>query len=148
MSALRRHTWAIGFTLLAYLVFASVGTAMACLCCYADAHVKPDCRHSDGSGTPRETASGKQHHQHSSGEKPSAGDHSIHCSCHSCAMIGTDHTHAVNAPASGESNVPVAAGWLTAVTPSPEILTTSLSPPGPSPHSHAFAGFHSVVLLI
>jgi hypothetical protein len=148
MSRLRKHTWAISITLLAYLVFASVGTAMACLCCCADAHVKPDCRHSDGSGMPRETASSKEHHQHTGAEKPSITDYTIHCSCQSCVVIGAAYTHAVNAAASSELNGLTAAAWFTSVTPSPGILTTGLSPPGPSPHSPAFAGLQSEVLLI
>jgi hypothetical protein len=148
---LRKHAWAIRFTLVAYLVFASVGTAMGCLCCCSDTHVKQDCDHSDCSGVPRETASSKESvpHHHSGGEKPSAHDHAIHCPCQFCAVTGTNYTHAVNALASTEFNGPVAAGWFTSVAPSVEILTTSLSPPGPSVHMPVLiSALQSVVLLI
>lgn len=148
MSALRRHTWAIRFTLMAYLVFASVGAAMGGLCCCADAHVKPDCDHSDCSRMPRDTASSQEHHQHSSGEKPSADDHSIHCPCQSCAVTETDYTYAVDASAHGRLNVLDAAGWFSSVAPTVDILTGSLSPLGPSPHMPTLTGLQSVILLI
>ncbi len=150
MSALRKHTLAIRFTLMAYLVFASVAATMGGLCCSVDAHVKPDCNHADCSAASKHSTSNQEpgHHQHSGGEKSSAHDHCIHCSCQFCAVIGTDYIYAVNASASSEFKGVTAEACFTHVAPSVEILITSLSPPGPFPQMPIFAGLQSVVLLI
>ena len=148
MSALRRHTWAIRFTLLAYLIFVSVGAAMGGLCCHADAHARPDCDHSDNLGIPGHTASTQESDHHPRGEKPWSNGHCIHCACQICAVTGADHIYAVNAPASDQFNVLVAAAWFTSFAPSVEILTTSLSPPGHPLGNPIFAGLQSVILLI
>jgi hypothetical protein len=148
VTRLRKHAWAVRFTLVAYLAFASVGSAMGGLCCHADAHARPDCDRSDNLSIPGQIASTQEHDHHSSGEKPSSNGHCISCACQFSAVTGVDHLYAVNASASGESNGPVAAGWFTSVAPSVEIPTTSLSPPSPSPHMSTLAGLQSVVLLI
>ena len=148
MTRLRKHAWAVRFTLVAYLAFASVGAAMGGLCCHADAHARPDCDHSDNLSIQGQIASTQEHGHHSSGEKPSSNGHCISCACQFSAVTGADHIYAVNAPASDRFNVPVAAGSVSSVAPSVEIPTTSLSPPGPSAHFPTLAALRSVILLI
>ena len=97
MSALRKHAWAVRFTLVAYLAVTSVGAAMGGLCRHADAHARPDCDHSGNLSIPGQTASTQEHDHHSRGEKPSSNGHCIHCSCQFCAVTGADHIYAVNA---------------------------------------------------
>ena len=106
--------------------------------------------HHNDCGMLSDTTSSREQgpHQNSSGEKPSTPDYCIHCAWQCGALTETDHSYAVNARASGESNELAAAAWFSSVAPPVEILTTSLHPLGPSAHFPTLAGLQSVVLLI
>jgi hypothetical protein len=146
MSGLRNHAWALSMTLVAYVAFASAVGAAECSCCCTGSLLAPDCDHADGPGMTPGSDQGR--HQRSGATKLSISDCCSHCLCQSCAVSGTDHTYAVNTSASGSINELAAAAWFSSVTPSLEIVTTNLSPPGISSYMPAFAGLQSVVLLI
>jgi hypothetical protein len=149
MFRLRKRTSAIWITVGLYLALTSSGMAAGCLCCIAGA---PTVAHHDrhnGCGMPSDTTSSRTADLNSKIYQPAPIDQCFHCSCPCCAAAGTDYSHTVNAPASGELNGLVASGWLASVVPSVEILTGNLGPPGPSAHMPTLiSSLRSLVLLI
>jgi|GEM_PF-3973162 len=149
MFRLRKRTSAIWITVGLYLALTSSGMAAGCLCCIVGAPTVERHDHHDGCGMPSDTTSSRTADLNSKIYQPAPIDQCVHCSCPCWAAAGTDSSHTVNAPVSGESNGLGASGWLASVAPSVEILTTSFGPPGPSVHMPTLiSNLRSVVLLI
>jgi hypothetical protein len=147
MFLLRKRTSAIWITVGLYLALTSSGMAAGCLCCIAGAPTVAHHDHHNDCGMPSDTILSRTADLNSKIYQPAHIDQCF-SSCPCCAA-GTDYSHTVSAPASGELNELVVSGWLASVVPSVEILTGSLGPPGPSAHMPTLiSSLRSIVLLI